>query len=143
MSEKQLHLGQPEISDEDPNSHIKIKEELYDHGSITKRDQLVVEECLKFIDQSLHDEVREKFEMKVRPIYEVKNHPMWKILEQCKIMPTLQGYDFNLETGSTRYPIYAICEDFRKLEKLYEAIAQQVTNELRPHLKSNTVVDTK
>ena len=61
MSEE-LHLGQPEISDEDPNSHIKIKEELYDHGSITKRDQLVVEECLKFIDPGLHDEVKEKFE---------------------------------------------------------------------------------
>tara|TARA_Y100001937_G_scaffold72524_1_gene98695 strand:- start:2091 stop:2516 length:426 start_codon:yes stop_codon:yes gene_type:complete len=136
MSEE-LHLGQPEISDEDPNSHIKIKEELYDHGSITKRDQLVVEECLKFIDPGLHDEVKEKFEMKTRPIYEVKNHPMWKILKELNIFPALQGYDFSSETGSTRYPIYAICEDFRKLEKLYEAIAQKVANEFRPHLKSN------
>ena len=124
-------------------AHIKIKEEVYDYGSISNRDKKVVEEVLKYIDVSLHDTVKDKFEIKTRPIYNVKKHPLWKICQENNISLNLQGFDYSADVNSMRYPIYGLCEDFRKLERLYTAIVTDVTNKLRPNLKSDTIIDTE
>ena len=120
------------IDNEDgAQAHKKIQDELFDYGSITDRDKKVVEELLKYVDGGLHDEIKEKFDIQSRPVYDVKKHPMWKICEDNNIALSLQGFNYSLEVGSTRYPIYAICEDFRKLEKLYEAVVRDTTDKLK------------
>lgn len=136
-------MSDTDLRDLHNNDHKKIEEELYDYGSISDRDKLVVEECLKFIPLEQHDTVKDKFGLKVRPVYDVKNHPLTKACEDLNIKLTLQGYNSGLQANDTRFPIYALCEDFRTLEKLYSHIVQQVMNEMRPHLKSDTVVDSK
>ena len=91
------------IDNEDgANAHKKIQDELFDYGSITDRDKKVVEELLKYVDGGLHDEIKEKFEIQTRPVYDVKKHPMWKICEDNNIPLSLQGFNYSLEVGSTR-----------------------------------------
>jgi len=118
----------------------KIADELYDYGSITDRDKKVVEEVLKYVDNDLHDDIKEKFEIKTRPVYEVKTHPFYKVCEEMNIPLTLQGFNYSDDKGTQKYPVYAICEDFRKLEKLYTKIVFDVTNEIKTQLKGS---DTK
>lgn len=127
----------------DKDSHKKIKEELYDYGSITDRDKMVVEEIIKYTDSVFADFLRKKFELKEREVYETKNHPFTKVCEELKIPLTLNGFEGGVGVDDIRYPIYSMCEDFRTFEKLYSAIVDKTINELRPHLKSNTVIDTK
>ena len=124
-------------------SKKKIKEEIYDYGSISDRDKLVVEECIKYVDSSVADILKSKFELKERPVYSIENHPFFIACKELNIPLTLNGYDAGIGPNDTRYPIISLCEDFRRLEKLYSHIVQGVSDELRPHLKSSDVSDTK
>jgi hypothetical protein len=97
------------------------KIDLLDFGALTKEHKKVAEEIIKMADEMglpmLSELIKQKFKIVDIPVYDFSKTKFAEKLKENNINLLVQGY--NLENG-VKYPIVAICEDIRKLEKLIE-----------------------
>lgn len=109
---------------------IKIKKitqkiEPFDYGVINDRDKQVVEEVIKHLhlkDDLQIKQLREKF--KIEDCIEM---PYEKSIfyTTCKEQNIFISYQGCIKENNIKYPIFSICEDSRKLDKLVLTIAKK------------------
>jgi len=107
------------------NKKIMQKLEPFDYGTINDRDKQIVEEVIKTLDLKDNLQVKQlKEKFKIEDCIEV---PYEKSIFYtiCKEENIFIGYQGSIKEGNIKYPIFSICADSRKLDKLVLTIAKK------------------
>jgi len=101
----------------------------YDYGNITDDDRILIREICEQLETkgNLSDSafLRNQFQLKQIWQYDLANSPFVKMCKDNNIEIQKQGHMTTYENGEAReYPIVTLCEDIRKLEKLFASIVE-------------------
>lgn len=108
----------------------KNVEHLFDYGSINDQHKSAAAEIAELAEQAGNTDfaemIRTKFEIKEIPRYDLTQSKMVRACAEAGIFCATQGFlQEGIGEDAIRYPLMAICEDVRTLEKLYDVIKNQ------------------
>lgn len=94
--------------------------EVFNYGNITPEDKRVAQEivdiCESTNNQMVAELIKHKFKLKSMPKYDIKDSVFYKKCLENEINCMIQG---NILDNGIEYPVIAICEDIRILNKLF------------------------
>jgi|TARA_B100001094_G_scaffold326627_1_gene383143 hypothetical protein len=102
--------------------------EKFDFGSLNDEHTKAVKEACeiltsKGVDKDIINDLQLKFNVKELPKYELTKSPFFNFCKKDDISISEQGNITVNEDGKTMlYPVAIVCEDIRKLDKLFENI---------------------
>ena len=95
----------------------------FDYGAIKDEHRAVAEEISKVCLELGYDElaalIAKKFEVVVRPVFDIRTTKIFEACQKANIYMTTNGL---MSDGDMDYPIIGICDDIRKVERLYHII---------------------
>ena len=120
-------VGSKDFEDDDEMLGKEVYTPNYDYGNITDDDRILIREICEQLEKNGNESdsqfLKQQFQLKQAWQYDLANSPFVKICRDNDIKVSKQGYMTNHENNETReYPIISICEDIRKLEKLFTDI---------------------
>jgi hypothetical protein len=113
-----------------PEQQAELQPE-FDYGSIKPEHQAAAEEIAKFLAEhgqsELGELVKQRFKVKEIPMYDLTQSEFFNYCKEAGIYVAGQGYLVEGEgLNQMRYPMVAICDDIRRVEKIVEVIKNSV-----------------
>jgi hypothetical protein len=107
---------------------------LFDYGDITEEHKEAAEEIANILSREGHanlaDQIKSRFKVEEVPTYNLEESEFMKYCKEAGIFISLQGWIKDLGGDDTlQYPLCALNEDIRVLNKLVETIKKDASKQ--------------
>lgn len=112
------------------NSNNEIVESRFDYRNMTEEHKKVAAEITGIIEgwgqKDLADFVKQRFEIKTVPLFDVSNSRFVKMAEEFGLAVNIQGYVHDRDSlgEEIKFPIVLISEDIRRLDDFIDSISK-------------------